>query len=401
MIMKGVIMAGGQGTRLRPLTCNLPKPMVPLLHKPVMEYSIGLLKKYGITDIAVTVHYIPEAIKNYFGDGSQFGVNLHYFEEHTPLGTAGSIKNAEGFLDERFIVVSGDALTDFNLESGLQYHLDKKSLVTIFMKQVDSPMEYGVIMTDPNGKIIRFLEKPKSMTEVFSDTVNTGIYILEPEIFSYLKKGVPTDFSKDLFPLLMDQGRELYGYSAEGYWSDIGSLTQYRQSHCDMLDGKVGLPLSGYEIEPGIRVGEGVVIEEGVEIEAPISIDAGTVLRKGAKVHPYSVIGKHSIISGMASLKDSILWHNVFIGNQCELQSATIANSTQVAQQAFVHEYAVIGNHCKIGKRVHIQAETKVWPDKGIYEEPIMETSAVAAEDAQLSIASSDSPKIKEIQQVK
>lgn len=235
-------MAGGKGTRLRPLTCNIPKPMVPMLDKPVMEYGIELLKKFGITDIAVTVHYLPEVIKNYFGDGSDFGVNLHYFEEITPLGTAGSIKNAESFLDERFIVISGDALTDFDLSEGIKFHVEKDALVSIFMKQVECPLEYGVIMTNKNAEIIRFLEKP-SWDEVFSDTVNTGIYVIEPEVFNYIEKDVPTDFSKDLFPLLMGKGIPLYGYSAEGYWSDVGNLKQYRQSNEDLLEGLVNVPL--------------------------------------------------------------------------------------------------------------------------------------------------------------
>ncbi|MGC4376029.1 sugar phosphate nucleotidyltransferase [Fictibacillus sp. Mic-4] len=383
--MKGVIMAGGKGTRLRPLTCNLPKPMVPILHKPVMEYSIELLKKYGITDIAVTVHYLPDAIKNYFGDGSEFGVNLHYFEETTPLGTAGSIKNAEEFLDERFIVISGDALTDFNLQKGIQYHEEKESLVTIFMKQVESPLEYGVIMTNKDGQIIRFLEKP-SWNEVFSDTVNTGIYVLEPEIFNYIEKDVPTDFSKDLFPLLMKEERELYGYEAQGYWSDIGSLQQYRQSHYDMLDGAVNIPIPGKEFKPGVWVGNNVVIEEGAKLEKPVHIADGTVIRKGADVKSYSVIGKNNVICSKSSLKKSILWHDVYVADECELRGATIANGTLVEQGAAMYEHAVVGNHCKIGKRSTLKPEVKIWPEKEIYEEALVHTSLIWGRKATKSL---------------
>ncbi|WLD92072.1 sugar phosphate nucleotidyltransferase [Alkalihalobacillus sp. AL-G] len=374
--MKGVIMAGGKGTRLRPLTCNLPKPMVPILEKPVMEYAIELLKRYKVTEIAVTVHYLPEHIKQYFGDGSQFGVQLHYFEETTPLGTAGSIKNAEPFLDEQFIVISGDALTDFNLQDGIDFHNQKDALATIFMKQVESPLEYGVIMTDDQDRIIRFLEKP-SWNEVFSDTVNTGIYILEPEVFRYLTKGVPTDFSKDLFPLLMKENKGLYGFEADGYWSDIGSLNQYRKSHEDFLDGLIDLPVSGHEILPGVRVGKDVVIEELATVKAPVYIGSGTIIRKHAKILPYTVIGSHSKISPFASLKRSILWNEVFVGGGSELRGTTIATSTFLDEGSSLYEHSVIGNQVHIGKKVTVKPEVKVWPEKGISDDTVVHTSLI------------------------
>lgn len=374
--MKAVIMAGGKGTRLRPLTCNLPKPMVPILEKPVMEYTIELLKSYGITEIAVTVQYLPEHIKQYFGDGSRFGVELSYFEETTPLGTAGSIKNAEEFLDERFIVISGDALTDFNLQDGIDFHKQKEALVTIFMKQVENPLEYGVIMTDKDDRIVRFFEKP-SWNEVFSDTVNTGIYVLEPEIFDYLEEGVPTDFSKDLFPILMKDRKPLFGYAAEGYWSDIGNLIQYRQSHEDFLNGLINLPLPGKEILPGLRVGENVVIEQHAVINTPAYIGSGSTIRQHAKLYPYSVIGSHSEIASGSSIKRSILWNDVYIGNNTELRGSTIANGTFIDEGTSLFEHSVIGNQVQIGKKVTIKPEVKVWPKKGILDNSIIQTSLI------------------------
>ncbi|MBR2569473.1 MAG: nucleotidyltransferase family protein, partial [Paenibacillus sp.] len=239
--MKAVIMAGGKGTRLRPLTLNTPKPMVPLLNRPCMEYIIELLKRHDIHQIAVTVQYLPEVIRNHFGDGSAYGVELYYAEEDTPLGTAGSIKNAAEFLDETFIVISGDALTDFNLRQAIDYHKDKDALATMVLTQVDSPLEYGVVMTDESGRVTRFLEKP-SWSEVFSDTVNTGIYVLEPEILDWIPANCSYDFSLNLFPELLSNNKALYGYVAEGYWSDIGNLQQYRKSQFDMLDGHVHVP---------------------------------------------------------------------------------------------------------------------------------------------------------------
>ena len=197
--MKAVIMAGGEGTRLRPLTCNRPKPMVPIVNKPVMEHIIELLKKYELADVAVTLQYLPDMIKDYFGDGKEFGINLRYYVEDKPMGTAGSVKNAEEFLDDTFIVISGDALTDIDLKKAIDFHFSKGSIATLVLKKVDIPLEYGVVVTDENGRITRFLEKP-SWGEVFSDTVNTGIYILSPEVLGYFNKNEMFDFSKDLFP---------------------------------------------------------------------------------------------------------------------------------------------------------------------------------------------------------
>ena len=209
--MKAIVMAGGKGTRLRPLTCKQPKPMVPIAGRPMVEYILALLKQYRFTDIGMTLFYLPELITNYFGDGREFGVNLRYFVEETPLGTAGSVKNAEAFLDETFLVISGDALTDINLAEALVFHRARRALVTIVLTKVTNPLDYGVVITEEDGRIKRFLEKP-GWGEVFSDTVNTGIYLIEPEVFRYYEKDQAVDFSKDLFPLLLKAGEPLYGY---------------------------------------------------------------------------------------------------------------------------------------------------------------------------------------------
>lgn len=240
--MKAVIMAGGQGTRLRPLTNRMPKPMVPLLDRPCMEYIIDLLKKHGITEIAVTLQYLPQVIQQHFGDGSSSGVRLHYFEETAPLGTAGSVKNASDFLDETFLVISGDALTDFDLTSAIQHHREYKALATMVLTQVDDPTRFGVVTTDEQGRVTRFQEKP-SWDEVFSNTVNTGIYILEPQILGFFESDVVYDFGKQLFPDLLEQGIPLYGYVGQGYWSDIGTPEQYRETQIDMIYGRVDVDI--------------------------------------------------------------------------------------------------------------------------------------------------------------
>ena len=240
--MKAVIMAGGEGTRLRPLTCNLPKPMVPIVHKPMMEHILNLLKAHSIHEIASTLWYLPQDVMDYFGDGSQFGVSMEYFVEEEPLGTAGSVKNAEDFLNETFVVVSGDSLTDIDLSKAVAFHRERNAVATLVLTRVANPLNYGIVITGEDGRIRQFLEKP-SWSEVFSDTVNTGIYVLEPEVLQEFAKGQNVDFSRDLFPKLLAKEAPIYGYIADGYWSDVGNLEVYRQAQQDCLDGKVRIDL--------------------------------------------------------------------------------------------------------------------------------------------------------------
>src|SRR5207248_4710075 len=221
--MKAVVMAGGEGTRLRPLTSNQPKPMVPIVGKPCMEHIVELLKRHGFEDVIVTVAFLPQAIRSYFGSGETLGVDIGYSVEESPLGTAGSVKRAAGRLDDTFLVISGDALCDVDLTQLVEAHREKQASVTIGLKSVDNPLEFGIVVTDEDGRVERFLEKP-SWGQVFSDTINTGIYVLEPEVLRHIPTDRPYDFSKELFPLLLEMGRPMYGCVLEGYWQDIGNL---------------------------------------------------------------------------------------------------------------------------------------------------------------------------------
>ena len=323
--MKAIVMAGGKGTRLRPLTCKQPKPMVPIATRPMMEYIIELLRRYNFTDIGVTLFYLPEVISNYFGEGEDFGVSLKYFIEETPLGTAGSVKNAEEFLDQTFLVISGDALTDINLQAALDFHREKEALVTIVLTRVSNPLDYGVVITDEEGRIKRFLEKP-GWGEVFSDTVNTGIYLIEPEVFQYYDKDKAVDFSKDLFPLLLASGKPLYGYIAEGYWSDVGNLHQYRQANYDLLAGKIKFSPPGQEISSGIWAGEGTEIDQDSILEPPIVLGRYVRIRKGVKIGKYSVLGDHCLVNDNSSIKRSILWNHTYLGFETELRGSILAH---------------------------------------------------------------------------
>lgn len=368
-------MAGGEGTRLRPLTCGLPKPMVPILNKPIMEHIINLLKENGIEDIAVTMAYLPEVIRDYFGDGSQWGVNFTYYIEDTPLGTGGSVKNAQEFLDETFIVISGDALTDINLPKVIEFHKEKKSMATLVLKKEFIPLEYGVIITDQRDRIIRFLEKP-SWGEVFSDTINTGIYILEPEIMDYYKKGERFDFSKDLFPKILQDRLPMYGYVAKDYWCDIGDIATYNQSQFDTLQGLVNLPkiYQQYkEIEKGIWVGEGVEYKENVKFIPPVCMGKNSYIEKESSIGPNVVMGENCHVGQGTSIKNSIIWGNCSMGSQVELRGSIICQGSSLGDRSNLYEQSVVGNQVRVLPGATINPNIKIWPHKIIEENTVVD----------------------------
>ncbi|MDM5189979.1 sugar phosphate nucleotidyltransferase [Bacillus sp. DX4.1] len=373
--MKGVILAGGKGRRLRPLTCNLPKPMLPLIEKPVMEYSIELLKCHGIKEIAITVQYMSTAIQHYFGDGSKWGVKLHYFEDSPPLGTAGSIKQAEEFLDEPFVVISGDALTDFDLLEGIEFHQSSNRMVTMFVKEVPNPLSFGLVVMNEQHEIVRYIEKP-SWNEVISNVVNTGIYIMNPEIFSYIPPEQFFDFSHHVFPLLENK-KAMFGYVAQGYWLDIGTFEQYRQAQFDLLTKKVQVPISYTEVLPMVWMGEEVTIEKGTKIHGPAFIGERATIGAGVIIEPYSIIGKQSIIADYTHLKKSIVLSHTYVGKRCELLETTVGESTVIEEDVTLFEQSVIADRCRIGKNTVIKQNGKVWPYKVIDSHSIIASSGI------------------------
>lgn len=361
--MKAVIMAGGEGSRLRPLTCNRPKPMVPVLNRPMMAYIVDLLKRHGITDIAVTLQYLPEAIRDYFGNGSELGVRIRYFVEETPLGTAGSVKNAGSFLDDTFIVISGDALTDFDLSRAVEFHRKREALATLVLTRVETPLEYGVVITGQGGNITQFLEKP-SWGEVFSDTVNTGIYVLEPEVLDYFREGQMFDFSKDLFPLLLEDGRPLFGTVLDGYWCDIGNLQQYLQAHVDFLSGSVKLPIPGQEISENVYAGRGVEIDPSSVIRGPAFIGDCCKIGSEARIDSFSVLGDNCNVGSRATIKRSVAWNSAFVGRGSALRGAILGSRVQVQDGAAIYEGAVIGSDSVIKENGVVKPDVKIWPHK-------------------------------------
>lgn len=357
-------MAGGEGSRLRPVTANRPKPMVPICNQPIMEHIVNLLRRHDVKDVVSTLYYLAEEIQGYFGDGSDFGVNMEYSVETVPLGTAGSVKKAEALLkDDTFFIVSGDALTDCDLTKALAFHRSKGSLATLILYRVPSPLEFGVVITDDDGRIVRFLEKP-SWSEVFSDTVNTGMYILEPEIFRFMEENKAYDWSGDIFPRLLAERLPMYGYVMEEYWTDVGSLGQYREAQEDMLSGKVNLPVQGGELGDGKLIGSNSVIDETATLVAPVCIGRNVKVKRGARIGPYAVIGDNAFIEEDANVERSIVWDSAYIGPNVGVHSAIVCSRATVKRDSVVREDAVIGDRCLVDVGCTIRPRVKLWPDK-------------------------------------
>lgn len=364
--MKAVIMAGGSGTRLRPLTCNLPKPMVPVGNKPMAEHVVNLLKKHDFRDIIFALHYLPDAIRDHFADGAEFGANISYsIEEGKPLGTAGCVKMVQDHLDSTFVVISGDSLTDIDLSAALKFHKEKKSKATLILKRVENPLDYGVVICDNDQRIQRFVEKPGA-SEIFSDTVNTGTYILEPEVLLYIVMGREQDFSNDLFPLLLLRNEPMYGYVADGYWCDIGNLAVYRQAHKDVLDGLVDIEIDLPQIQPGVWVGQGTQIDSSVKLEAPVMIGKNCRIGRETEISPHTTLGDNVVVQEKATLKQPVVWSNVYIGAKAALRACVICNNSTIHSSASLLEGAIVGDNSSIGQEATIKSDVRIWPDKNV-----------------------------------
>ena len=384
--MRAVLMAGGSGTRLRPLTCDLPKPMVPMLNRPIAEHIINLLKRHHITEIIATLYYLPDVMRDYFQDGSDFGVQMTYaVEEEQPLGTAGCVKNIQQWLDDTFVTISGDALTDFDLQAAIAFHREKKSKATLILTRVPNPVEFGVVITDKDGKIKRFLEKP-SLSEIFSDTVNTGTYILEPEILDYLPENEESDFSKDLFPLLLEKGEPMYGYVADTYWCDVGHLEAYREAQYDGLDKKVRLNFPYHEKSAGIWIGNNTHIDSSAVIETPVLIGDNCRIGARVKIEAGTVIGDNVTIGADADLKRPIIWNGATVGDEAHLRACIISRGTRIERRAQALEGSVVGSLSIVGEEAQIAPGVKVWPSKRIESGAILNINLIWGNTAQRNL---------------
>ncbi|MBQ7568051.1 NTP transferase domain-containing protein [bacterium] len=363
--MKAVIMAGGEGTRLRPMTVTSPKPMLPLCNRPVLEYVFDLLVRHGIDTVILTMHYLADDIISYFNDGFGYQLKIIYSTEDEPLGTAGSIKKIEQYLDDTFLVISGDALTDLDISRLLAYHREKNAVATLTLTRVEKPVEYGVVITEESGRIQRFLEKP-SWGEVFSDQVNTGIYVLEPEILKLMEPGKAYDFSKDIFPQLLEHERGLYGYVTNTYWCDMGDLDNFRKCVQDLFNGKVLHELVGTERKRGIWVGEGTKISPSATLEGPLLIGRNCHIGSDAYIGPYTCLGDNCSIGDGAFLLRGILFNNVFFGRRSHGTNCIVGRRCTIKSNVILSDGCVVGDDCHLGRGVRLAAKVKIWPNKRI-----------------------------------
>ena len=374
--MKAVVMAGGEGTRLRPLTSNQPKPMVPVVGKPCMEHILELLREHGMGEVIVTVAFLPQAIRSYFGQGETLGMEIGYSVEESPLGTAGSVRLAGKQLDETFLVISGDALCDVDLSALVAFHKEKGAAVTIGLKSVENPLEFGIVVTDEEGRIERFLEKP-SWGQVFSDTINTGIYVMEPEVLKHVPGDRPYDFSKELFPYLLEMGRPLYGYVMDGYWQDIGNLDQFRQANFDALEEKVRLNIPGIRIRGNVWLGEGVEIGELEQIEGPAYI--GNYCR----ISPGATVGSHAVLSNSVTLRErtrvtrSVIDASTYIGCSALIEGAILGRSCDIRAHVRIHEGVAIGDEVTIGAETVVMPGVRIYPYKDVESGSLIHESVI------------------------
>jgi len=327
--LKAVILVGGPGTRLQPLTFIVPKSLVPVLNRPVMEHMIAYLKQFGVEDIILTLSYLPDAIRSHFGDGSDFGVRLTYCLEKEPLGTAGAVKNAASYLDGTFIVLNGDIFTEMDLAEMYAFHRKNKARATIALTWVDNPNAFGVVETDNQYKVQRFIEKPAPGTAT-TNWINAGTYILEPEALDYIPANRHYMFEKGLFPRLLDAGEPVFGYTYRGYWLDMGTLAQYFSLNMDFLLSKVSDPLVTYFRRGGVRCSSNVVVHPSAKVTAPAVIDSDCRIGKNVRLKGPLAIGHNCVIREGASLENSILWDNVSIGVNAGLKNCIISSHTVI-----------------------------------------------------------------------
>lgn len=371
-------MAGGEGTRLRPLTSLLPKPMVPIVNQPVMEHILGLVKHHGINEVVATLAFMPHVIEDYFGRGDEWGMSVEYAIEETPLGTAGSIKNAQALLtgDEPFLVISGDALTDIDLTSLVAFHRSKEAAVTIALKSVPDPLDFGVVITDEDGRIERFLEKP-TWGQVFSDRINTGIYVIEPWVLDHIPASQPFDFSSELFPALMEAGHPLYGMAVDGYWCDVGSKESYMEVHRDVLDAKGKIWIPGVKTNRGVWISESATIAPDATIGESVLIGDNVTIRSGAVIGDYTVIGDNCVIGVDARVSHSILWDDTFVGAQASVTGSVLCRRVDIRARATVDTGVVIGNESIIGKGSHVGADVQIFPYKRVEPSATVNSSLI------------------------
>jgi len=378
-------MAGGEGSRLRPLTSNTPKPMLPVANRPMMEHIVTLCRMHGFDDIVVTVAYLADVIRNHFDDGSDFDVSMRYAVEDAPLGTAGSVGNARGHLDETFLVISGDALCDLDLAAVVDAHKARGAMATIVLYRAENPLEFGIVITREDGTIERFLEKP-TWGQVFSDTVNTGIYVLEPEIFDFIPVGEASDFSQDVFPALLEKDIPILGHVAEGYWEDVGNIEAFAKAHRDVLDGRVDVEIGGFEISDGVWIGTDTELPASARIDAPALIGDNCRIGEGVQLRDYAVLGDNVVVGADSEVTRSIVFDNAFCDRGVKVVGTIVGKGADLRDGVRTEPGVVVGDGAAVGKRARLNQAVKVYPFKSVEPGAIVNTSVVWETRAQRNL---------------
>jgi NDP-sugar pyrophosphorylase family protein len=355
-----MIMAAGLGTRLWPLTDQTAKPMVPVLNRPVMEHIVRLLAGHGITRLCANLHHHPDAIVERFGDGSEFGVEIAFRVEEELLGTAGGVGNFRDVLGEKtFLVMSGDSLTDADLTAFLAHHRARGGIATMAVKRVSDPSLYGVVVSDPAGRVAGFQEKPAAH-EALSDLCNCGIYAFEPAIFDYVPPATFVDWAKDVFPRLLADGRPFHTWRLEGYWNDVGSIEAYRDGNFDALERRVAVEMPGREVRLGVWVGAGTVLPDTAAVVPPVLLGEGCVVEPGVTLTGPLIVGDRCIIESGAVLEGVIHWDGCKTGRNAAHAGAIVGSGVHVHNDAQVHEGAVIGEGSVIDAGATVPADARI-----------------------------------------
>jgi len=363
--MKAVILVGGEGTRLRPLTCNTPKAMVPILNRPFLEHMIAYLKKHHFDDIILAMGYRADPIQQYLGDGGDFGVRLTYMVESKPLGTAGAVKNAEKYIEGTFAVFNGDIFTDLDLTAMIAFHQEKGARVTIALIPVEDPTIYGVVEAGADGKVQRFIEKP-SWDAVTTNMINAGAYILAPEVLRHIPPNTHYMFEHGLFPSLLEMGAPVYGYPSNGYWLDMGTPEKYLQLHYDLLEGKMPLQFPGTPLHGDIWIEEGCNIHPTARITGPVVIGKNCVIGENVRIIGPTILGQGCSIGTATIIEKAILWAEVHVGVGVMLRRCVIANNSCVYDNARVTDGSILGDHVIVGSGNKLGHGVKVWPGEVI-----------------------------------
>jgi NDP-sugar pyrophosphorylase family protein len=352
--MKAIIIAGGLGTRLRPLTYNMPKPIVPLANKPFVFHQIELLRKFGITEIILNLHYLSDSIREIFDDGKKLGVKIHYSIEEKPLGTAGAVKNAEKFFDTNpMIIFNGDILTDINLEKMIKFHNEKKGKVTLALTRVEDPTTYGLIITDENDRVLEFREKP-SWEHVTANTINAGIYIVDPSIFKHVPKGKEFSFERQLYPMLLERGEKMYGYITDAYWMDIGDPVKYLKAHHDILSGDVMAVIPGNKISANVWVGDDVNISSSARVRGPALIGSHSRIADDVVLDEFVVLGegvtvgkgarlKNCVVHAGSVIKEGVKMDGSIVGSGCVIEEFSAVSGATLADGTVLKKGTRIG----------------------------------------------------------